>query len=206
MNNALTEIVELLVLWGVEPHSPTPPFRPKPLTYIQPFHIFIYLGNEIVPELSRASNSARYHYHLSFYAKEDKKNLPKSRKLISPLGQTTLDIHVLDLHNQNRRKVMHFEQENDLKAHFGPIFWPGLALFRASKIFSALWPLSGPRYSYSQSKYAKSPKTNVFWTMYTKFSYVFRHLAVAVWLRFASLNSKRCMSMGTGKGWFGGKN
>ena len=110
MNNALTEIVELLVLWGVEPHSPTPPFRPKPLTYIQPFHIFIYLGNEIVPELSRASNSARYHYHLSFYAKEDKKNLPKSRKLISPLSQTTLDIHVLDLHNQNRRKVMHFEQ------------------------------------------------------------------------------------------------
>ena len=91
-----------------------------------------------MPELSRVSNSARYHYHLSFYAKEDKKNLPKSRKLISPLGQTTLDIHVLDLHNQNRRKVMHFEQENDLKAHFGPIFdpdWPFLGPAKFSQHF-----------------------------------------------------------------------
>ena len=122
----------------MESHTPTPPFRPKPLTYIQPFRIFIYLGNEIVPELSRASDSARYHYHLSFYAKEDKKNLPKSRKLISPLGQTKLDIHVLDLHNQNRRKVMHFEQENDLKAHFGPIFdpdWPFLDQAKFSQHF-----------------------------------------------------------------------
>ena len=31
-----------------------------------------------------------------------------------------LDIDVLNHSNQNRRKLMHFEQENDLKAHFGP--------------------------------------------------------------------------------------
>ena len=86
MNNALTEIVELLVLWGVERHSPTPPFRPKPLPYIQPFHIFIYLGNEIVPELSRASYSARDHHHISFYAKDDKKNLQKIKKTDLFLG------------------------------------------------------------------------------------------------------------------------
>ena len=31
--------------------------------------------------------------------------------------------------------------------------------------------------------------------MYTKFSYVFRLLAVAILLRFASLNSKRCIGV-----------
>ena len=31
-----------------------------------------------------------------------------------------LDLVILDHHTQNRRKLMHFEQDNGLKPHFGP--------------------------------------------------------------------------------------
>ena len=31
-----------------------------------------------------------------------------------------LDLLILDHNTQNRRKLMHFEQDNDLKPHFGP--------------------------------------------------------------------------------------
>ena len=50
------------------------------------------------------------------------------------------------------------------KTSFWPFFGPNWPIFWASKFFSALRKQLGIRYHYSQSYYAKSPKTNDLWT------------------------------------------
>ena len=56
---------------------------------------------------------------------------------------------------QNRQKLMHLEQENDLKPHFGPfqtlIFGPNGPIFGPAIFFSALGQPLGTKYRYSQS-------------------------------------------------------
>ena len=64
------------------------------------------------------------------------------------------------MHNQ--QKPMHFEQENGLKPHFGPFLALNGPFSRPANFFSALRKQLGVRYHYSQSYYAKSPKTNDF--------------------------------------------
>ena len=65
-----------------------------------------------------------------------------------------------DIHNQ--QKLTYNEQENGLKPHLGPFFGPNWPIFGPANFFSALGQPLGTRYRYSQSQYAKSPKTNDF--------------------------------------------
>ena len=73
-----------------------------------------------------------------------------------------LDIITLNHIMQNRQKLMIFEQENDQKPHFGPFLALIGPFSGAANFFSALRKQLGVRYHYSQSYYAKSPKTNDF--------------------------------------------
>ena len=57
---------------------------------------------------------------------------------------------------------MHFELLKWLKTSFWPIFDPNWPIFGPANFFSALGQPLGTRYHYSQSYYAKSPKTNDF--------------------------------------------
>ena len=63
---------------------------------------------------------------------------------------------------QNQQKLTHIEQENGLKPHFGPFLALNGPFSGPANFFSALRKQLGVRYHYSQSYYAKSPKTNDF--------------------------------------------
>ena len=62
-----------------------------------------------------------------------------------------LDIITLDHNIQNRQKLMHFEQENGLKPHFGPFLALIGPILGPTNISSALGPPLATRYHNSQS-------------------------------------------------------
>ena len=63
---------------------------------------------------------------------------------------------------QNRRRLMHIDQENDLKPHFGPFLALNGPILGPANIFSAPCAQLSTRYHNYLAFYAKSPKTNAY--------------------------------------------
>ena len=62
-----------------------------------------------------------------------------------------LDLVILDHNTQNRRKLMHSEQDNGLKPHFGPFLALIGPILGPTIFLSAFWPPLATRYHNSQS-------------------------------------------------------